>query len=93
MAVVGTHAMTGFARGPLSGLSSAAMPGGIVRLVTPILITTGLDALPLVPAFGILTVPFVPEPGTLALLSSGIVALGRTRTVKKGAGFVRQPFG
>lgn len=75
MAVVGSNAMSGFARGPLSGVSSTAMPGGLVRLVTPILITTGLDAFPLVPAFGILTVQFVPEPGTLVLLSSGIVAL------------------
>ncbi len=82
VAMAGSDEMTGFARGPLTGISSTAMPGGVVRLVTPILISTGLDASPLVPAFGILTVQFVPEPGALLLLSSGIltlVAIGHSR--------------
>ncbi len=81
-ATVGSAVMTGFARGPLLGISSTAMPGGVVRLVTPILISTGIPASPLVPAFGVLTVQFVPEPGLLLMLGSGIltlVAIGRSR--------------
>lgn len=67
----------GFAHGPASGgLESAAQAGGIVRLVTPITLQTTIGASAVLPAFGILTLQFVPEPGTLLLLAGGVVALG-----------------
>jgi len=55
--------------GPLSG---AGAPSGVVTLVTPIFISTNIGASAVVPAFAILSLHFVPEPGTLLLLGSGI---------------------
>lgn len=63
----GTLAATGFV-GPDS-----------VRLVTPIVVNTGIGASPILPAFGTLTLQFVPEPGTLLLTAAGLVALGLMR--------------
>ncbi len=68
--------------GDVSPLSNTGAPSGTVRLVTPIFISTNIGASSIVPAFGILTLHFVPEPGTLLLLGSGIaslVAFGRNR--------------
>jgi len=45
-------------------------------------VSTNIGASAVLPAFGILTLQFVPEPGTLILLGSGIaglVAIGRRR--------------
>jgi len=58
------------------------VPGGSVQLVTPIFISTNIGASAVLPAFGIMTLNFVPEPGTLVLLGSGIAGLvmfGRSR--------------
>ncbi len=76
----GTSAVTamGFVHGPVSGTSSTAstMGSGAIRLVTPVRVTTTLnppnDILALM---GTLTVHFVPEPGLLLLLGSGIAGL------------------
>jgi hypothetical protein len=59
--------------------SDARTPGGLgqLTLVSPIRIRTnipGSDALLVV--FGMLTLNFVPEPGTLVLLGAGAAALG-----------------
>jgi hypothetical protein len=74
----------GFAHGPASATTSTALPGGVVQLVTPSQVTTNL-------AFGsnakissaqTLIIHFIPEPGLLLLLGSGIVGLlllGRVR--------------
>jgi PEP-CTERM motif len=78
----GTASAAGFAHGPASGTSSTAALSGIVRLVTPVLVSTNIGASAIVPTFGLLTLHFVPEPGTLVLLGSGIaglVAFGRSR--------------
>lgn len=81
-AAIGTITAMGFAAGPDGAASSALQASGSVRLVTPIFIRTNLGGFAVVPAFGFLTLHFVPEPGTLVLLGGGIAALlarGRSR--------------
>lgn len=59
--------------------------GNNVQLVTPIVINTNIGASATLPAFGILNLTFVPEPGTLLLLASGVAGLavlGRKRLSK-----------
>lgn len=82
-AQVGTATAMGFARGPEGRTSSTARASGVVQLVTPIFISTNLPAdAATFPAFGILTLHFVPEPTTLALLGGGVacVAAAARRT-------------
>jgi hypothetical protein len=82
-AQVGTVSMTGFRHGAASLTSSTVgVNGGAVRLVTPVFVSTNIPASAVVPVFGILDLKFVPEPGTLLLLGSGIAGLvltGRKR--------------
>lgn len=67
----------GFVHGPNGGgAETAAQPGGSVQLVTPVVIRTSIPGGEVFPAFGILTLHFVPEPGTLALLAAGVAGLG-----------------
>jgi hypothetical protein len=71
--------------GGVAPLSNTGAPSGVVTLVTPIFISTNIGAFAVVPAFGIAQLHFVPEPGTLVLLGSGIaglVAFGRSRARK-----------
>jgi hypothetical protein len=76
-ASIGTLTQMGFAHGPASGTTTTAQVGGALRLVTPIFLTTNIGAgpNPIIPAFAILTLHFVPEPVTALLLGAGIVAL------------------
>jgi hypothetical protein len=78
-----TATVMGFAHGPASGgLSSAAANSGVVQLVTPAQVFTNIGPSGKLPVFGIMTLHFVPEPGTLLLLGSGVAGLamlGRKR--------------
>jgi len=68
-------ATSGSAHGPHSFTGSTALTGGQLSLVTPILITSSqFDAPPA--ALARLMLRFVPEPGLLLLLASGVVGLG-----------------
>ena len=79
-AAVGTVTVQGFQHGPAS--ISSTLASGNIRLVTPVFVSTNISASAVVPVFGVLDLHFVPEPGTLLLLGSGIaglVMLGRSR--------------
>ena len=70
--------------GSLSATGSA-FNGTSVTLVTPTLISTNIGASAVIPSFATLTLTFVPEPGTLLLLASGVAGLavlGRKRMSK-----------
>jgi hypothetical protein len=70
------------AMGGVSPLSNTGAASGNVTLVTPVFISTNIPSSSVVPSFGILQLHFVPEPGTLVLLGSGVaglVAFGRSR--------------
>ena len=69
--------MKGWAHAPASSTSSTAQPSGMVQLVTPNQIQTNL---PLgsndkVTAGALLAIHFIPEPGLLVLLGSGVAGL------------------
>jgi hypothetical protein len=72
---------SGSVHGPYSFTGSTALIGGQLSLVTPMLITSDeFDVVPM--AFARLTLRFVPEPGPLVLVASGIAGIlivARTR--------------
>ena len=73
------------AMGGVSPLSNTGAASGNVTLVTPVFISTNIGASAVLPAFAFLNLHFVPEPGTLVLVGSGIaglVAFGRNRARK-----------
>jgi hypothetical protein len=81
-AQIGTITQMGGAHGPASTTSSTAAPSGTVSLVTPVFVSTNIPASAVVPVFAFADLHFVPEPGTLLLLGSGITGLvlfGRSR--------------
>jgi hypothetical protein len=76
-ATVGASTLMGSA----SPISNTGAPSGNLTLVTPIFISTNIPG-QVLSAFAILTLHFVPEPGTLLLLGSGmlgLVAFGRSK--------------
>jgi hypothetical protein len=82
-----TKKLKGFAHGPASGTTTTAQPSGVVQLVSPAQVQTNL---PLgsnkkVSSGQILRIHFIPEPGLLLLLGSGVAGLailGRRRLRK-----------
>jgi hypothetical protein len=75
-AAVGAITRMGSAHGPASGTSSTFAPGGRLQLVTPIVVHSHVAALTPLPGFATVTLQFIPEPTTLALLGSGVALLG-----------------
>ena len=74
---------SGSAHGPYSFTGSTALMGGQLSLVTPMLITSNqLDVAPI--AYARLTLRFVPEPGLLLLLASGVVGLWILSRIRRG---------
>jgi hypothetical protein len=72
----------GFAHGPASLTSSTAQPSGALQLVTVSKVLTSLTSYGVFPVTGVLTLHFVPEPGTALLLGSAVAVLavyGRRR--------------
>jgi len=76
----------GFAHGPASA-SSTAQSSGVVQLITPMQVVTNLPtgSNAKIALFGYIGVHFIPEPGMLLLLGSGVAGLlllGRHRMRK-----------
>jgi hypothetical protein len=71
----GYYSTPGFRHGPASLTSSTAQPGGEMRLVTPIFISTNIGVGVTLESYAFLDVRFVPEPSAALLLSVGALGL------------------
>jgi hypothetical protein len=64
---------------PSQHAGSTAQAGGVVSLVTPVRIHSGLPGFADIPAFGYLQIEFVPEPSVAVLVGAGLAALAADR--------------
>jgi hypothetical protein len=73
-----TIARGGFIHGPASSTNSTATNSGVVQLIAPQQVTTAgvLGNSTELTLFAALTLQFIPEPGLLLLIGSGVVGLG-----------------
>ena len=78
-----TVTVQGFKHGPASNTSSTAANSGVIQWVSPSRVLTSVDPpSSKLAVYGVLKLHFVPEPGMLLLLASGVgglVLLGRSR--------------
>ena len=78
-----TVTIQGFKHGPASNTSSTAANSGVIQWVSPARVITSVDPpSQKLAVYGVLKLHFVPEPGMLLLLASGVgglVLLGRSR--------------
>lgn len=89
--VYSTFTMTGWAHGPMSASSTTAQPGGGIQLISPVKVESNVPMGFGNPAGSVgnlmgtiigLHIRFIPEPGLLLLLGSGVAGLallGRRR--------------
>jgi hypothetical protein len=75
VAGVGTLTQAGFTRGPASIPGSTLSPSGMIRLVSPIFVSTNLGASAVAPGFAYLDLHFTPEPDAFALSLGGIAGV------------------
>jgi hypothetical protein len=85
--IITTWVAKGWAHGPASSTSSTAQQSGVVQLVTPAQVVTNLPLGSSIKmgALVISVIHFIPEPGLLLLLGSGVAGLaflGRRRLRK-----------
>ena len=68
----------GFVHGPASNNTTTLRNSGVIQLITPSQVTVqGVPANNFkLTLFSTLTIHFVPEPGLLLLIGSGVVGLG-----------------
>jgi hypothetical protein len=73
-----TNVVTGWVHGAASSNSSTAEPSGVIQLIAPQQVTTSGIAgnSTELTLFARLTLHFIPEPGLLLLIGSGVVGLG-----------------
>ncbi len=81
-----TETQSGFVHGPASNTTTTALLSGVIQFVTPTEVSTSL-APPnnLLQVFSTITIHFIPEPGLVLLLGSGVAGLallGRHRMRK-----------
>lgn len=82
--VVTPSPVGGFVHGPGTLTSTAGQVGGVIQLVTVSKVFTSLTAaFPELRQTGVLNLQFIPEPGTLLLFGSGVVALGAGRSRRR----------